>query len=689
MNNISFEDFYYLMKIEGIIIIEDAIQFDRNRTAVMYDYLKMQKSEQVLFTDNISNKTLAEVFIQISKKYEENKDKIKWEEVPPRDIEFYLTKNNFIDLIKEVNKISSDDIEQIINDIKRFGIGIKNEAVKEYAQILNGIQQEELKLPLRIYEDFSAEDCINIGKDFEKFTENNKYCLLIIDDFLGENPRGDEIIKWVNNYPNIRNQAVCILLSSRDREQFKASKENMYIEYIKKGDEFLEDNIKRALIKSQYSIMLQIMKNKRIQALAETYNYALENINVAVYLSAMASEEGTTNYNVITNWLDLREKFKWQIVNLPEIQSVIMLSSMINKLVDEKLPIDYLVDDIKEIQIFEDYDYSVNKLYVPPMSGDIFLIKGEYYLLIGQDCDLSIRKSKRNTPIAELLPIKRLSNHDIGTFKEKYGYEKIVLENFKDIDEKINYIEIDCTKSQVIDNEILDLCILNSEGKSFLNLEQNLTLEQRCYLPDQWEDYYSNIKKRTSKLLNIKDYILKNSEKLEFTIDDIVNSMGSSHGGRLVSITDFTYDDNCLTYDVQRVCRIKNHVLLANKLHLEYKGRQAFNTINMDIGKTTQYTLKLEGVEGEEDNTAVIVLTNKRSDNNESKFKNRNWVIKKQDIIGYIKNHCDEEKDKWLESLKDEEDDIMLKGKTGLLEKGIIKYIKLLENKKLTLKLQL
>lgn len=689
-NNLSFEDFYVLMKVEGLIIIEDAIQYDSNRTAIMYDYLKMSTLERDLFLESISkHKTIVDVFTQISEKYEANKAIINWREVPSRDIEFYLDKKDIKDVVFEVERLSNDNLKLIEKNTNRFGMGIKSEAVNEYAQILKGAQQTKVKLPLRIYKDFSAEDSLNIRADIEEFTKNNRYFICIIDDFLGENPRGDEIINWLNENPKVKNQAVCILLSSRERQQLEPSKDNMYIEYVEKGNKQLEYKIKNALIKSQYFIMLKILKRKRMDALNETYNYALGNLNVAVHLSAMASEEGMTNYEVITNWLDLREKYNWQINNQSELQSVILLSSMLNMLSGEKFTTDYMFDDIKEIQIFEEYDYSVNKLNIPPMTGDIFLIKGEYYLLIGQECDLSIRNGKRNTPISELLPIKKLSNHDMGSFKEKYGYEKIVLGNFRDVDKSVSNIVIDCTKRVVMDNEILDLCIFNSEGKAIINLEQDLTIEQKCYLPFEWEEYYNNIKNRISKLLKIKENIEKNLGDIGFNMDDIIESMGASHGGRLVSIIDFIIDNNFLRYDTQRVCRIKNHVLLANKLYLEYRGRQAFNTINMDVAKTAQYSLKLDGVDAEEeDKTAVVVLTNKRSDNIENKYKNRSWIVKKHDILNFIKNSVSMDYDKWLELLKHEDEDILLTNRTGVFENGSIGYTKLSKDNKLTLKLQ-
>ena len=69
-------------------------------------------------------------------------------------------------------------------------------------------------------------------------------------------------------------------------------------------------------------------------------------------------------------------------------------------------------DDELEFQNFEQYDYYINEFLSPPMSGDIFYIKGEYYLLVGQECDLSIRNGVRNN--------SRISSDTLGK-KSRYG----------------------------------------------------------------------------------------------------------------------------------------------------------------------------------------------------------------------------------------------------------------------------
>ena len=41
MEQVTFSEFYSLMDIAGIIIVEDTIEFDLSRKAIMYDYLML------------------------------------------------------------------------------------------------------------------------------------------------------------------------------------------------------------------------------------------------------------------------------------------------------------------------------------------------------------------------------------------------------------------------------------------------------------------------------------------------------------------------------------------------------------------------------------------------------------------------------------------------------------------------
>ena len=275
----------------------------------------------------------------------------------------------------------------------------------------------------------------------------------------------------------------------------------------------------------------------------------------------------------------------------------------------------------------------------------------------------------------------------MGNFKEKYNYEKLLLGKFLDADGKCCNISIDCTKREVIDNEIIDLCAFNDFGKSEICLNQELKIEAKYLLPIEWQQYYENLKIHLLNLKNKYDLIKEHEEILGFNVVQLVNDMGASHNNRLVSIIDFSIEDNVIKYDVKRICRIRNHVLLINKMFLEYRGRQAFNTINMDIGRNTSYAIEIMGSdERVAGNDVTVILTKSRKEN--ENIKRRDWIINKEDILRTIKNVKPLESEKYEKVFEEMDNSILLESNTGNI-KNAIKYTKLSTNDELILKLQL
>ena len=102
----------------------------------------------------------------------------------------------------------------------------------------------------------------------------------------------------------------------------------MYVGLVNKSTESIDDEIKRHLIMSQYKIMLTMLKNKRMDSLKKSFYYAASNMNVAVYLSSMAKDEGITNHEILNEWIDLREKYYTYQDSANEIKRTILLSSL-------------------------------------------------------------------------------------------------------------------------------------------------------------------------------------------------------------------------------------------------------------------------------------------------------------------------------------------------------------------------
>ncbi|QHI71119.1 hypothetical protein [Aminipila terrae] len=678
------------MDIAGIIIIEDTIIFEENRSAVMYDFLGMQESEQKIFLKTISvNQEMIQCLENIIIEFTKIKEEIDWMQVPSRDIEYYFKKNKFDDIQKQIDKISDSMLKEAKKEIQRFGLGIKAQGIAGYKGILEGSKVSSKTYPLRVYTDFNADELKSISEDIDLFSSGNQYFLCVIDNFIGIEPRGKEIISELVKNPKAKNNGVCIVLSSKEEKICDVTNQ-MYIGFVRKDEMDLDNQIKKQLIMSQYKIMLSILSEKRKAAMDKVFNYASDNMDTAIYLASMAAEEGTTNYEVLNEWIELRERYFAHCDSAQEMKRIILLSSMLGNLVSEQTDLKCEPETLIDFQTFEEYDYSINEFYLPPMSGDIFLIKNNYYMLVGQECEISLRDGKRKNPIAELVPISLIANKDMGKDKENYNFEKLLLGKFKTVDNIISNISIDCTKRVVIDNEILDLCAFNCTGVASIDTCSQLDVRTMNMMPIQWQQYYVSIKERIKGLQTKYNSINQKREELGFDMTELLEDLGASHNNRLISIIDFSPDGNEVIYEVRRICRIKNHTLLINKLFLEYRGRQAFNTINMDVGRTSKYKLMQDGTElCLDEKTAIVLLSSSRKDNDGKRLKNRPWQVKKTDLLELINMTKTHKNDEYLKQLETQDESILLDERTGYIASKSIKYTKQSYNDELILKIQL
>ena len=687
MEQVTYDEFYSLMDIAGVIVIEDTMEFDSSRTAIMYDYLIMTDSDRKNIITNISSRQLGEKLANIYAEYLKYKSDFVWEMVPKRDVEYYIQSKGFHDLYQAIEIITESEIVENIALFQRYGLGVKIERALGYRGLLEDSKREGRSIPLRIYMDFVAPDLRNMEQDIQFFTKENKFFLCVIDNFMNGEARGKDIIDELQNNKFAKKNGICIALSSQ-KEDITRKTEEMYVGFVNKSAKNIDEQIKKHLIMSQYKIMLSLLNKKRVYALQKSFSYAADNMEVAVFLSAMAKEEGITNHEILNQWIDLREKYYTYQDSKEEIRRIILLSSLFERIGDGESVKEVEASDIAEFQRFEQYDYNINEFMSPPLSGDVFYIKGKYYLLVGQECDLSIRNGQRKNPIAEMIPINLIKNMDMGNDKEDYNFEKLLLGKFKTIDGQTCNISIDCTKREIIDNEILDLCSFNERGESQLCVGQEMDVNVKYLLPMQWQHYYNNLQDRFSSLKNKYTAIKQNEQALGFDVMQLVYDMGASHNNRLVSIVEFVVDKNTIKYDVKRVCRIRNHVLLINKLYLEYRGRQAFNTINMDVGRTALYTLEMENSGNRaEGKRATVILTTSRKEN--SNTKRRDWLIDKMDLLQFIKDVKPDKSSKYENLLSNLDEKLLLEDISGFIEKNAIKYTKQIKGDELLLKIRL
>lgn len=195
------------------------------------------------------------------------------------------------------------------------------------------------------------------------------------------------------------------------------------------------------------------------------------------------------------------------------------------------------------------YDTHINQRHSEISTGDIFLINGEYYILVTQSCDTYLRKDgKRKLEKAILLSIAEGSN-------TCYQYP---LSCFCNTDDIFNSPAVKFQKYCIIPFEILDLCVTNEDGKSkidisFFGSDYDLDV---CYTSN-FNKRHKIISSILSDLYNKKQVIDKFFENYKETDD--ISEIKKAYDCLLVSdgfLNKFGIDGNSIFFPVQRLARL-------------------------------------------------------------------------------------------------------------------------------------
>lgn len=415
---------------------------------------------------------------------------------------------------------------------------------------------------IRIYTDFSAETQMLFVSDIDRATED-KSVVCIVDNYLAGTNRAQEIINLISakNTPKRKNIIGGVFSS---KELFEEISDKLYFEYASKET---PDRLKVCLAKSAYNYFISVLQEKTIDGLNKAFETAIKNKGIAFFLSRKAQKEGMSEYEIINDWVKLLS------ITAPEdsdtIKRLIGLSRVINILDEDDLP----DDSLQRLNTLEAFDYSINDYYLPVAAGDVFTNdQGEWFVLIGQDCDMARRP---NTPprnaLAELLPanIRRQTSckkwaNDLET-ASIYSFRKS-----QEAESKI--LQVNYQQRKFIANEIINLCAFNTDGQCRIPLIDPPSKEQVQLMPGYMITYYTELQKYFSSVKVLKEQV---NDAFETVISN-------EYAPRLLSVGDYTIDADVAFFNLRRVCRLTHsYVYYLYKLFLEYRGRQPFQTINL------------------------------------------------------------------------------------------------------------
>lgn len=634
----SYKELFSSINCKRIVFFEDDFkQINFAKTRMLYDMTIMDVEDRELFLAEIKELSLGlerkiRVFLE---SFDKCFDKIGvW-----RDSVVYGDITSAFPLVGNLSPEHRTELERLYATIKdeeiapaygvgaKYGIGISQPT--QYDPIFSDyILYDNRAKSFRVYTDFSAPTSKLFLTDINESTNTNSV-VCIIDNQLGDAKRAGEIIQTIKDVSlQERKNIVGCVFSSQDL--FEEISKYVYFEYTSKTN---IGNLEGCLARSAYNYYLAELKNETINGLTKAFESAQESKGIAYYLSRKALKEGESEYQIINDWIRLLlANAHAESMN---IKHLIALSRVINSLEETTNEPDISLQRLNTIEAF---DYSINNYYLPIAAGDIFTDdKDNWYVLVGQDCDMARSASRHpKNALAELLPARVRPQTEFRKWAN--DLEKVSIYSFrKSISESSEILQVDYQKGKNIAHEILNLCAYNSDGVCRISLSQDLNDEQKKLMPQYMIEYYQTLKEYFEAVRTIRDQakeafdIICNPEKTSKEKEPI-----------LIRIDDFSENDDQVLFGLRRVCRLTHtYVFYLYKLFLEHRGRQPFQTINLVRVDEVSLPIITNNVK-----TDHFCTVRRVEDPNKSNAKDWYWLISKDEItrvselLGFGKPEC-------------------------------------------------
>ena len=635
-NQIAYEKMFNVLNVENIVIFEDDFIENTGKNEICYGLARMSITNRNRMLSEIGEinsigKNQLEAFVN---EFDNVFDAIEnWEdEIPYNDIEtsfeIIQEKREYFEALEEVKKkysvIDMDSWshkEDSLSILSSYGVGV--DIPNLYEELFDEFLQNKAHWKnYRIFRDFTAATQAGFKKYIEDSFGSQGMMVCIIDDQMKNKKSATEIVNYIEKLQleqKRRLNIIGLIYSSFDNNDCITDK--VYFEYIKKGEP--KNVFQAALTKSSYSYMLAELKVIYQSVLGDAFDEAVRNKNIAYYLSSMADYEGITNYQVITNWIKLL--FEYKLSDIQELTTVAGMTRLIGLLEDEKLEFS---KEMLNLNTFEAFDFSVNKYREPIASGDIFLIKKEIYILLGQDCDMMNSSTrKRKNGISELVNATTVNQSSLDGAVE-LNRQFLFISNFrKNKDDAVKTLKVRYGSRKFIENQILQLCQFNDDGKCILDINTK-QYNASGVEPEYYETLYE-------ELISYYEALFAINKKESAALELILNSSQSSRVLRLNDYVRNQEQNGIVEYKIRRICRLKHpYMLYLYKMYLEHQGRHPFDCMNMSRVQEVQVKLK------QNDLIYVsidMVLTPDR-DMNRQHIENMDWYIDISNLENAVSN---------------------------------------------------
>ena len=622
---LKLNDIFRSTNLKGIISIDDTWNFNENSESCLIDIYDLPIQDRECLLDEIKacNSDVWEILnnciIELSRIGFETKGKAK------NKIYIYIDDEKTLSILKN---FTDEHVKAVVDIIQKYGIGLQTSGIPSLKEILDVANEE--KIPIRIYTDFTADDQTHFIESIKHLSKDDGYVFCIIDDQLGREKRAAEIIEVISKSSDLKNKTSTVLLTSDNNEENETYNSNIHIEFIKKESSGsainISEKISIAYIKSLYRIMLSKLQSAKIEAIDSVFDSLYGQVDTAIYISRLAKYEGSTNFDMIHKWIQTKELLELEEKRILDIKSIIVLSNVLNNIDPNEDTIDKEYVDENELYSVDAYDTSINQLHKSIEVGDVFAINGSYFVLIGQECDLSIRtKGDRKTEVLEFVKAE-LYDSPSEIIKSQFSYENAIIAKFPVENATLKYIVVDCGKRYYGKPDIFDMCSYNDDGESKICLNQPLDFRIKALLPDGAVALYELIQKKYINYNCVKETIQTEQ------FDEFVKNISlTNKNNQVIGYGDFELSqDNVISYNVKRICRLRKHANLLHKMYLNYRGRQAEEAVCFSRCADVEYKL------GDYNYIAKCLLSSKSSKNEPKHLHKRSWLVLAKNINEYL-----------------------------------------------------
>ncbi len=639
------QEIYEITDIKCVITIDDEWHFDNVAEAILYDALRLSTNDLKEFLKRICI-THQDVYHKFNNAIE-TLHNLGFNIVDKAigQIYRYISDDSKLQTIKE---FSDKDIKIIQTDIEEFGLGLSERGVASLKDFITAARKGNI--PLRIYRDFLDSDKEKIKISIQGLIEDDGYALFLIDDQLNGNYRAKEIVDFIKE-EKLNDKVACVLVTSKDSQSIEESTNDLFIEYVQKGEN-IGEQIRTAYIKSLYRIMLRKLEHSKIEAINVAFKTVYQNPNTAFHISEMAQKEGALNFDIILKWIDAQENQHIEKEQSDLIKKFIRYSSVLNSINDELRDVDQGDDPFDSgLYVNDIYDLSVNELYKPIDIGDVFLINDGYYILIGQQCDLQVRENgKRKLNFFEFLSAEPYSGY-LGSKEDAIGYENAIINYFPFEQNKM--LKINCTRRCYAQTEIFDLCSYNENGEAKLNIDAELSCSIKALMSCGMNKLYNILQEKFKNMINTREIVSQLDSVQQSSINEFIDIL--SDKDPIIKIRSFNDKNNQVNYNVKRIARLKKHANILYKLYLNHRGREAEEAIFLSRYRHFNYLINDVECEG-----VCLESTKNRKEDTLHKL---DWWIKKTDL-----NNCLDKLGAEPYTNSDKNEYVQLKGRTGTIE---------------------